>query len=52
MSKDGQVAVLKKHYSDKGKEPSNGELTLYRLSAVAYCNTAGTDSSPIKNIDG
>ncbi len=52
MAQDAQVAVLKKHYEDKGRTPSNGELTLARMSAGLYCKTAGTDSSPIKNIDG
>lgn len=52
MTSDGQNAVIKKYYSDKGQDPSNGEIMLARGSALLYCNTVGGDSSPIKNIEG
>lgn len=53
MSQSDQTAVIKDFLSAKGKsDPSNFEITANRLSAVAYCETAGSDSSPIKDIDG
>ena len=53
MSKSDQTVVIKDFLSEKGKsDPSNFEITANRLSAAAYCETAGSDSSPIKNIDG
>lgn len=53
MSSGEQTAVIEKHYADKGKTSlSNGEISMARASAVLYCRTAGSDSSPIKNIDG
>jgi acid stress chaperone HdeA len=53
MSSSDQSSVIKDFLSEKGKsDPSNFEVGATRMSAIAYCKTAGSDSSPIKNIDG
>lgn len=53
MDKSDQTSVIKDFLKSKGKsDASNFEVGANRLSAVAYCKTAGSDSSPIKNIDG
>lgn len=53
MSKDQRREAIKKYFAEKGtKEPSNAQITLAQTSALLYCNTAGSDSDPIKNIDG
>lgn len=51
MSSSDQANVIKKYLADKGKSPSNGEITLNRLSAVAFCKTMGHDSDPISKIE-
>lgn len=52
MSGDEQREVIKKYFSDKGRDSvPNGELLLTRASAVGYCKTMGSDDSPIKNIE-
>lgn len=50
-SSQKKVAILG-YYKAKGKDPSNGAITLATLSASAFCATAGHDSDPIKKIDG
>lgn len=52
MSNSERQDVIKEFLGSKGKDPSNGEITLNQMSATAYCATAGRDSDPIRNIDG
>lgn len=53
MSKSDQTQVIKNFLAEKGKlDPSNFEIGANRLSATAFCNTAGSDSSTIREIDG
>lgn len=51
MDTKGQTAVITQMLKDeKGKEPSNLEISGTRLSAVAFCKTLGKDSSKVKDI--
>lgn len=53
MSKSDQTQVIKDFFAEKGKDgASNFEIGATRLSAVAFCKTAGSDSSLIREIDG
>jgi len=52
MSGTDQTEVIRKYLTDQGKNPSNGEITLNKFSASAYCATAGKDSDPISKIQG
>lgn len=53
LSSSDQSEVIKDFLSSKGKsDPSNFEVSATRVSAVAYCKTAGSDTSPIRGIDG
>lgn len=52
MSTSERKEVIEEFLKSKGKDPSNGEITLNQLSAAAYCATAGRDSDPIRKIDG
>lgn len=52
MSSAEQTEVVQSFLESKGETPSNGKVTLNKFSAKAYCATAGTDSDPIRNIDG
>lgn len=53
MSNSKQEEVIKKFFSEKGNSnPSGFDVRLSLESARLYCNTIGTDSSPIRNIDG
>jgi len=51
MSSDDQKSVIATMLDDQGSSTSNGNISLTQLSAVAYCATVGSDSSPISNID-
>lgn len=52
MEVDDQADVISKMLKDdKGKEASNLEVSATRISAVAFCNTLGTDSSKVKDIN-
>lgn len=44
--------VSKMLKEQKGSEPSNGEVTLTKLSVSGYCASVGSDSSKISQIDG
>ena len=52
MSGSDQTEVIRKYLTDQGKNPSNGEISLNRFSASAYCATAGKDTDPIRKIQG
>lgn len=53
MSSSDQKAVIKAFFAEKGdSSPSNGKILLSQQSARLYCATAGSDSSPIRGIDG
>lgn len=52
MSSAEQTDAVKAFLESNGKKPANGEITLNRLSALAYCKTAGRDSDPISKING
>lgn len=52
MSSSQKKDVITAYLKAKGKDPSNGEITLNQLSASAYCATAGRDSDPIRKIEG
>ena len=53
MSSDDKTAVITLMLQDEGTDdPSNGQITLTKTSAELYCNTAGSDSDPIENING
>lgn len=43
------AAMLKDEHS--GKEPSNGDISLTRMSAEAFCRTKGTQDSTISDIN-
>jgi acid stress chaperone HdeA len=49
--KDQGEAVGKMLKDEKGKEAANLEITATRLSAAAFCKTAGKDSSTISDIN-
>jgi acid stress chaperone HdeA len=49
--KDQNSAVSKMLKDEKGKEASNLEITATRISAAAFCKTAGKDSSTISDIN-
>lgn len=52
MSKSDQTRVIK-DFGRKGEsDVSNFEIGRNRLSAKAFCNTVGSDSSKIREIDG
>lgn len=53
MPKDDQTQVIEDFLAEKGKsDASNFEIGGNRLSANVFCNTAGSDSSKIREIDG
>ncbi|MBS1907179.1 MAG: hypothetical protein JST33_11565 [Actinobacteria bacterium] len=53
MSSSDQKAVIKAFFAEKGdSSPSNGKILLSQQSARLYCATVGSDSSPIRGIDG
>lgn len=53
MSSSKQEDVIKEFFAQKGNSnPSGFDVRLSLESAKLYCNTVGTDSSPIRNIDG
>lgn len=53
MSSSKQEDVIKKFFEEKGNSnPSGFDVRLSLESAKLYCSTVGTDSSPIRNIDG
>ncbi|MBV7363306.1 hypothetical protein KRX54_02500 [Actinomycetaceae bacterium TAE3-ERU4] len=53
MSAKEQKEVMRSYLEEKGESnPSNGKVALVRLSAKAFCATAGSDSSTIGEIDG
>lgn len=52
MSSSQKKDVITAYLKAKGKDPSNGEITLNQVSASAYCATAGRDSDPIRKIEG
>ena len=53
MNSSKQEDVIKKFFEEKGNSnPSGFDVRLSLESAKLYCNTVGTDSSPIRNIDG
>lgn len=53
MDSGAQSQVIRTWLETKGDaDPATGTVTLNRFSAVAYCNTVGRESDPIKNIDG
>jgi len=52
MSGSDQTEVIRKYLTNQGKDPSNGEISLNKLSASAYCATAGKDTDPIRKIQG
>lgn len=48
-----QKQVIEDFFSEKGNDdPSGGEVMLSQQSAKLYCNTLGSASDPIRNIDG
>ena len=51
--KDKQTADVKTMLKNEhgGKEPSNGEVTLTKVSVLAFCKTKGKDSSKISDIN-
>ncbi|UXA19079.1 hypothetical protein [Mycobacterium sp. SMC-4] len=49
-TKGQTAAITKMLQDDKGKEPTNLEVTGTRLSATAFCKTLGRDSSKIRDI--
>ncbi len=51
MGNTQQTEVVTKYLKDKGTNPTNGEITLTKLSAAAFCATAGRDSDPIRKIE-
>ncbi|WP_314974906.1 hypothetical protein [Actinomyces bouchesdurhonensis] len=52
MSSDDQRDAVKALLSEKGKKPSNAEITLARSSAKLFCVTVGNDQSKIREING
>ncbi len=52
MNSSEQKAVISKMLEDKGRDPSNGEIQLNKASATLFCNTVGSNSSKISEIDG
>lgn len=52
MSSSDQAEVIRKYLTDQGKNPSNGEISLNKFSAAAFCATAGRDADPIRKIQG
>lgn len=53
MSDSQQDAAIRGYFSDKGEnDPAGGAVLVAKGSANLYCNTIGTASDPIKNIDG
>lgn len=52
MSSQDQKEVIKALLSEKGGEPSNGEILITTGSAKLFCATVGSDSSKIREING
>lgn len=53
MSGDDQKQVIKDYLSEKGDSDAGSlKVGATRLSALAYCKTVGSDSSPISGIGG
>lgn len=51
QSSSDQTSTIKSYLKDKGKDPSNMEVAATKLSAKAFCKTAGKDSSKISDIE-
>lgn len=52
MTADEQRDVIGEYFAEKGNsEPAGFEVTLALQSANLYCNTMGSPSDPIRNID-
>lgn len=48
-----QKQVITNFFEEKGdSNPSGGSVLLSQQSARLYCNTLGTSTDPIRNIDG
>lgn len=52
MSSSEKKEVIKALFAEGGKDASNGEILIGVGSATLYCNTVGSDSSPIRDING
>ncbi|MHA3684075.1 hypothetical protein ACXR2T_09265 [Leucobacter sp. HY1910] len=53
MGSDDQKQVIRNFQNEKGdSDPANGKVILFQQSAKLYCSTVGSDSDPIRNIDG
>ncbi|QPL04713.1 MULTISPECIES: hypothetical protein [Actinomyces] len=52
MSKDERTEAITLLLKEHNDDPSNGEISVARASATLYCNTVGSDSSPIRDING
>ena len=53
LSASDQKQVIRNFFEEKGNsDPSGGEVLLSQQSAKLYCNTVGSESDPISNIDG
>lgn len=53
MSDPEKTEVIENFFKEKGESnPPNGMVLLSQKSADLYCATVGTDTDPIKNIDG
>lgn len=53
LSQQGKSDAIESFLKSKsGDEPANGVILLNVASASLYCSTVGSDSDPIKNIDG
>ncbi len=46
-----KTETITKYLKDQGKDPANGTITVTKLSATAFCKTAGKDSSKISAIE-
>jgi len=53
LSASDQKQVIRNFFEEKcNSDPSGGEVLLSQQSAKLYCNTVGSESDPISNIDG
>lgn len=53
MSNSDKDDVIRAYLESKGTtDPAGGDVHLHRMSAIGFCHTIGTDSDPIRKIDG
>ncbi len=52
LDSSGRSEVVEKFLSDEGRSDGAISVNLTKASVLAYCNTVGNSSDPIRNIDG